>query len=202
MLHLFSAKLNDPMVEVIHCEYLYRGSHKDSCCDKIMRMENLKNKWYHQPMVWMVIAIPLSAVVVGAILLSLAITTDDGLVEDDYYKKGIEINQVLERDEFALDNGITANVSIDGQTGVIAVRLDSQSGYAFPDQMGLSLLHPTRSFQDVKLLLSKGPDGGYYSELLNPLKKGRWYFRISEPNWRLQKIISWPVAGDFLMRSQ
>lgn len=165
-------------------------------------MENLKNKWYQQPMVWMVIAIPFSAVIVGAILLTLSITTNDGLVEDDYYKKGIEINQVLARDEFAVENGINANVKIDVQTGVIVVRLSNASNYEFPAQMGLSLLHPTQSHQDIKLLLSKGPDGSYYSELLKPLTDGRWYFRISEPNWRLQKLISWPLAGDFNMRSE
>ena len=203
MLHLFCANLNGSHGgELIQRGYLYRSSHKPVCCDKIRCMENAKNKWYQQPIVWLVIAIPLSAVVVGSILLTLAITTNDGLVEDDYYKKGIEINQVLERDEFALENGITANVNIDSQTGVIVVRLDSQSGYVFPGQMGLSLLHPTQSYQDIKLLLSKGPDGSYYSELRKPLNKGRWYFRISEPNWRLQKIISWPVTGDFEMRSK
>ena len=158
-----------------------------------------QNKWYRQPMVWLVIAIPLSAVIVGSILLTLSIQTFDGLVEDDYYKKGKEINQVLERDEFALDNGIVAQVTLDTETGVIVVDLESQNDYLFPEQMGISLLHPTQSRKDHKLLLRKGPDGRYYSELVNPLSDGRWYFRISEPNWRLQKVISWPTSSEFTM---
>jgi hypothetical protein len=160
-----------------------------------------KNKWYQQPMVWLVIAIPLSAVIVGAILLTLSITTFDGLVEDDYYKKGKEINQLLVRDEFALNNGISAQVSIDDQTGIIVVELSNAGGYIFPKQMGLSLLHPTQSKQDVKLLLSQGPDGRYYAELLNPLRDGRWYFKVSEPNWRLQKLINWPEGVVFKLNS-
>lgn len=160
-------------------------------------MTEAQNKWYRQPMVWLVIAIPLSAVIVGSILLTLSIQTFDGLVEDDYYKKGKEINQVLERDEFAFDNGIVARVNLDPETGVIVVDLESDSNYAFVDQMGISLLHPTQSRQDHKMLLRKGPDGRYYSELVNPLSEGRWYFRISEPNWRLQKLISWPKLGEF-----
>jgi len=161
-----------------------------------------KNKrWYHYPMVWMVIAIPLSAVIVGAIMMTLAITTFDGLVEDDYYKKGKEINQVLARDEFALEQGIRAQVQVDTQTGIIVVDLSSESGYEFPADMGLNILHPTQSKKDVKLLLSKGPDGRYYSELLAPLSDGRWYFRIAEPNWRLQKLLNWPVSGAFEMNS-
>jgi len=161
-----------------------------------------KSKWYQQPMVWMVIAIPLSAVIVGAIMMTLSITTFDGLVEDDYYKKGKEINQVLARDEFALSNGVRADVRIDDQTGIIVVDLQNSNDYVFPDQMGLSLLHPTQSKQDVKLLLSKGPDGRYYSELLHPLKDGRWYFRVSEPNWRLQKLITWPEGTAFTLDAE
>lgn len=153
-------------------------------------------------MVWLVIAIPLSAVIVGSILLTLSIQTFDGLVEDDYYKKGKEINQVLERDEFAHDNGITAAVNMDEQTGVIAIDLDSTANYQFPLQLGLSLLHPTVSAQDVKLLLEQGPDGRYYTQLLRPLSNGRWYLRISEPNWRLQKLISWPAEQAIEIRSE
>lgn len=153
-------------------------------------------------MVWLVIAIPLSAVIVGSILLTLSIQTFDGLVEDDYYKKGKEINQVLERDEFAFNNGIKAGVNIDDKTGVIVIDLSSESNYSFPAQLGLSLLHPTVSAQDVKLLLNQGPDGRYYAELLRPLAKGRWYLRISEPNWRLQKLISWPAEAQTEIRSE
>jgi len=152
-------------------------------------------------MVWLVIAIPLSAVTVGAIMITLSVTTFDGLVEDDYYEKGKEINQLLARDEFALSEGITADVSMDLQTGVIVIALDSSSGYAFPAELGLSLLHPTQSRHDVKLLLRQGPDGRYYSELLQPLTDGRWYFRISEPNWRLQKLISTPADFKFRIDS-
>lgn len=152
-------------------------------------------------MVWLVIAIPLSAVIVGMIMFTIAVTTFDGLVEDDYYKKGKEINQLLARDEFAVDNGISAIVNMDDQTGIIVITLDSAAGYQFPEQMGISLLHPTQSRKDVKLLLTQGPDGRYYSELLQPLSGGRWYFKISEPNWRLQKLISWPVGSNFELNS-
>ena len=164
-------------------------------------MTEQKKEWYRHPMVWMVIAIPLSAVIVGSIMFTLSVTTFDGLVEDDYYKKGKEINQVLERDEFALENGISALVKIDEQTGIITISLSSDTEYAFPERMGLSLLHPTQSRKDVKLLLSKGPDGRYFTELLQALSDGRWYFRISEPNWRLQKLIQWPNEAQFNLNS-
>ena len=37
---------------------------------------------------------PAAAVVGGAVMLWLALTTYDGLVSDDYYKEGLAINQV------------------------------------------------------------------------------------------------------------
>ena len=44
---------------------------------------------------------PAVAVVCGAVMLWLAITSYDGLVSDDYYKEGLAINQVLRRDKRA-----------------------------------------------------------------------------------------------------
>ena len=87
-------------------------------------------------MVWLVIAIPLSAVIVGMIMLTISIQTFDGLVEDDYYKKGKEINQVLARDEFALSNGITAMVTLDAQTGVVVIDLESEAGFQYRRAIG------------------------------------------------------------------
>lgn len=159
-----------------------------------------KKPWYRHPMVWMVIAIPFSAVVVGIILITLSVQTYDGLVEDDYYKRGKEINLDLARDQYAVDNGISAEVHIEPNTGVISVELMSKKAYQFPDNLGLALLHPTQSRQDRKLLLEKGPDGRYHTALARPLKEGRWYVRISEPNWRLQKKFRYPNKTRVILR--
>ena len=41
------------------------------------------NRWYRVPFVWLVIALPLTAVIASFITLGLAISSDDGVVEDD-----------------------------------------------------------------------------------------------------------------------
>ena len=146
-----------------------------------------KDPWYNYPIVWLVIAIPASAVIVGIVLITLSITTFDGLVEDDYYKKGKEINLDLARDDFAFDNEISAKIAIDNETGIVGITLVSNKAYVFPDTLGLAFLHPTQSNQDRKLLLERGPDGRFFANLKRPLKDGRWYVRVSEKNWRLQK---------------
>ena len=52
--------------------------------------------WYKEPWPWVLIAIPFSAVIMGVVLITLALESEDGLVVDDYYWKGKQINQVLE----------------------------------------------------------------------------------------------------------
>ncbi len=54
-----------------------------------------RSVWYREPYVWLLIAIPACAVVAGFVTLALAIATDDGLVVDDYYWQGKQINRVL-----------------------------------------------------------------------------------------------------------
>ena len=42
--------------------------------------------WYREPMVWLVIMIPFSAVIMGGILLTLAVWSDDGRERDHRYE--------------------------------------------------------------------------------------------------------------------
>ena len=60
-----------------------------------------QRNWKREPMVWMLIAIPLAAVIMGVVMITLASQTFSGLVVDDYYKKGKQINRVLARDRLA-----------------------------------------------------------------------------------------------------
>jgi uncharacterized membrane protein YeaQ/YmgE (transglycosylase-associated protein family) len=40
------------------------------------------NRWYREPIMWLVVAFPLTSVIVGFVSLALAIRSDDGMVED------------------------------------------------------------------------------------------------------------------------
>ena len=70
-------------------------------------------RWYREPFVWLLIAFPATAVIVGFTLLGLAIYSDDGMVEDDYYRKGKEINRVLARDQAAAKHGLESTLAFD-----------------------------------------------------------------------------------------
>ena len=77
----------------------------------------------------MVLAIPASAVIAGAVMLVLANATWDGLVADDYYQQGMQINRSLARDAEAARLGLEAAVSFPA-LGVVEARVAGVHGAA------------------------------------------------------------------------
>jgi len=51
--------------------------------------------WWRFPLVWMVIGGPAVVVVAGLATLWLALRIPDPVVDEDYYRKGLEINSTL-----------------------------------------------------------------------------------------------------------
>jgi len=150
----------------------------------------IKKAWYRQPLVWMLIVIPLSAVFGGISMIYLAITTDDGLVKDDYYKYGKQINLVLERDIEAKRIGLSGKFDFQQATGVVSVQLTTQAG-KLPATVTLELLHATRAGQDQKTDLVLTADKGYHG-LIKTLVPGRWYVQLTTSQWRLNGELQHP----------
>ena len=141
--------------------------------------------WYRLPIVWMIVAIPASAVVMGGVLLYLAVSTYDGLVTDDYYKKGLEINRTMERDEAAVARGLSSVITLDAGGGAVDVRLEGGPGFAAPELVNLRLLHATRPGLDLHLRLRRLADGRYAGSH-GGLAPGRWYVQVDADDWRLK----------------
>lgn len=141
-------------------------------------------RWYQEPYVWLLITFPMLAVVAGFYTLYLAIISYDGLVEDDYYKRGKQINRVLERDQAAASLGLSANTRFDFDSGRIVVLFRSKPGFAAPDRLSLRLLHATRAGYDQKLTLQRLPDGRYFG-LYKTIVAGRWHVQLETDVWRL-----------------
>jgi uncharacterized protein len=140
--------------------------------------------WYREPWPWILMAGPAAVIVAGAITIWLAVATSDGLVADDYYKRGLAINQELRRDQAAVERGITAAVERAG--GVLRVRLLARG--ALPDVVFAQLVHPTRAGSDQRLRLPRVADGAYEAGL-PALSPGRWRVVIEDPRgeWRIVK---------------
>ncbi|MDH3342256.1 MAG: FixH family protein [Gammaproteobacteria bacterium] len=143
--------------------------------------------WYRYPMVWMLIAIPFSAVIMGVIMIWLAITTDDGLVADDYYKQGIAINRNLSRDVLAQEKGLGAVLEMDNTDGLVRINLALDKGGidSYPDSVQLKLQYATHDHNDVHLVLNHGQGDRYIGMVKRSLMPGKWYIELSQDDWRL-----------------
>ena len=89
-----------------------------------MNKHEPKRPWYREPWVWLMIAFPMTAVIAGMTTIYLAVSTADGLVVDDYYKRGKAINMDLARDAAAARYQLKASIDIDLQDNSVQLLLE------------------------------------------------------------------------------
>jgi hypothetical protein len=147
-------------------------------------------RWYAEPWVWLLIALPMTAVIGGMITIYLAVTTSDGLVVDDYYRRGKAINMDLARDVAAAGHGLQARLALDPANRRILLTLDSLDDQ-HPAQVRFSLLHPTRPGNDQVILLQPVAGGGY-AGTLQAMHDGNWYVQLEADDWRLSGSLRTP----------
>ncbi len=145
--------------------------------------------WKQEPLVWLLIGIPLTAVIMGVVMMTLAIQSYSGLVVDDYYKKGKQINRVIARDRFAWELGLVAGLTL-AEDG-IEIRFDPSVSHVPGDQIELSLVHATRPGLDQQLLLERR-DTRLYRGQLRLEGEGRWNVSLQTADWRITGSIQYP----------
>jgi hypothetical protein len=152
-----------------------------------------KKPWYRQPLVWLVISFPAAAVIGGISLLILSLNIDTGLVVDDYYKRGKEINQVLTRDKKAIELGIRGVSVYSSDKQKFSITIASDKGDIFNDQgIVLDLMHATRGGMDIQQAMDAAGPGLYQTDLPHHLAKGPWIVQVSTEEWRIQGRIQIP----------
>jgi len=145
--------------------------------------------WYKEFYVWMILFFPALAVVAGIYTIYLAVMSNDGLVVDDYYKQGLEINRSLERDKAALAHGLDSLLQINPERSQVRVHLNSSTGYILPAQVTLSLAHRTRQGFDQSITLNR-IDTHLYSGALPKLSiRGRWNVQLEGEDWRMSGVL-------------
>lgn len=148
--------------------------------------------WYREPLVWLLIAFPLAAVIGGIATWIIANRTHDGLVVDDYYKKGKEINMSLARDQAAARLSLRGELRLDAATRKVIVVLTTESGQTLPPVVTLRWLHATRGGFDLNQELRRQSDGGYRAAFPE-LAPGHWYAQLEAHDWRLQGSLRVPA---------
>lgn len=158
----------------------------------------IKKPWYQEPYVWLLITFPLSAVIGGIITIYLAIVSSDGLVVDDYYKQGLEINQRLERDQTAITYQLSGELTLKPERQVALLSLTANEPYPLPDQIQLSFLHRTKAGHDKTEILTRISDDMYQAKLPE-LISGLWYVQLSTSEWRMLTPITLPYSEPILI---
>ena len=151
--------------------------------------------WYRHPWPWILMAGPFIVVIAGLFTLYLAVRSNDGLVDDDYYKQGLAVNQVTARNQSAVRLGLQADLMLSSDGKQIRILLRGRPDTALPDVLKVRIAHPTRAGVDQNVLL-RTDGAGSYSGALSALLTGRWRIALEDEKgeWRLTG--DWRIEKD------
>ncbi|MGE5638498.1 MAG: FixH family protein [Clostridia bacterium] len=137
--------------------------------------------WFREPWPWILMSGPAAVLVAGAFTTWIAFSTKDGLVAEDYYKRGLAINKELRKEDAAQRLGISAQFFLEGN------RLRIKIEGAAPEALFVQLMYATREGNDVRLRLARVGDA--YEAALPPLAPGHWRAIVEDPQgtWRIVK---------------
>jgi uncharacterized protein len=107
------------------------------------------------PVLWLVIALPLLAVAASLASLALAVTRGDPELPKDYHWEGAALDRDQQRLALAAQQGIGATVGFDAARGLCTATLTG----AAPATLRLSLVHPSDPHADRRLELTRTGTG-------------------------------------------
>lgn len=148
--------------------------------------------WYREPWPWILMTGPAIAVVAGFATMVIAFTNADPLVVDQYYKEGLAINRVLQRDRVALLRGYRATIVLNEERTLVRVRV---VGEMLPAELHLHFIHPTKSGLDRELS-ARQIQPGLYQGPVQLTDAVRWNVEVEDAQrqWRLTGV--WNPADD------
>lgn len=165
-----------------------------------MTRRSLDSKpWYRQTWPWLLMAGPAAVAVAGGVTIWLAVKTFDGLVEDDYYKQGLGVNQRIQRDHQAAALGLSGELMLGGDGRHVRLLLSARPEQTLPASLDLRVTHPTRPGADQRASLMHLGGGMYEANLAAPIA-GRWRISVEHlaDGWRLTG--DWDLAAAPVMR--
>jgi len=154
--------------------------------------------WYREPWPWILAAGPFIVVIAAFYTAWLAVKSNDGLVTDDYYRKGLAVNQTIARSEEAAKMGLVAGIRV--SEDVLSVRLQaSGQSFVMPPTLMVTITHPTRAGLDQSRLLVRA--GDIYSGEFRLPAAGHWLVLLEDEGktWRLMGNVVLPANGETLI---
>ena len=154
--------------------------------------------WYREPWPWILAAGPFIVVIAGLTTAWIAIKTNDGLVTEDYYKKGLAANQTIAQSERAITAGLSAGIHVSEDLLSISLRV-IDARFAMPPTLVVTVSHPTRAGLDQTRVMTRS-DGKYAAEYRLPAA-GHWLVLIEDEakTWRLVGNVVLPAQGETII---
>jgi hypothetical protein len=149
---------------------------------------------WRQPVFWLVVGLPALSVVMATVYAVIAFRVFDGVVEDDYYRRGRAINRVLKRDQLAEALGMRADLRLDEATGDVTLRLAATGAAELPAVVRLELFHATRAGADRRLEMRRVAEG-VYAGRIEPLPPGRYNVQAETDAWRIVGQLRAPAGA-------
>jgi len=156
-----------------------------------------KRGFWREPMVWMIIGLPLSAVIAAVTSAVIAFKHQDSLVSEDIHKVGLVTTQGRDREDKAASLGLSARLHIGPDH--LDIALDGLSNW--PDMLNLKLVHPTEAGQDKVYRLHRVDAAGHYAASFASTKQGRRLLVLepADASWRLVGVLQSPLQGEILL---
>jgi uncharacterized protein len=145
--------------------------------------------WYREPMVWLVIALPMSSIIAGTSLLGFAIHLGGADAVPDSVRRMSQIQiSDLGADQRALAANMHAELAIDAGTGALRLGVSGQLDGTDADSATMTLLfvHPTEAVHDHRVRLVRA--GEHWLGRFEGSLDHDWQLRLApqDQRWRLE----------------
>ena len=139
--------------------------------------------WWKERMVWLIIGLPLSAVVAGIATVFIAAHDPDDMVKAEYVKSGMAVVAPRDALDTAARMGLSAAVAY--HAGLLEIRVAHQDKLG--DALNLTLVHPTQEKLDLQIPLMAAGQGKYQAQVeLTGQGKRHLILEPSDHVWRLE----------------
>lgn len=115
-------------------------------------------------------------IVVDIIMVTMAVTTQTGLVTDKPYEKGLAYNDAIAAARAQESYGWRGEVRLDQQELVFVLR-DENGGLVIPDTATVMMKRPTQQKMDQSVAMRVGDDGTARG-VITDLSAGQWQVEL------------------------
>ena len=146
------------------------------------------------PVVWIMIGVPLAAVCASVLTLFLAARGAEPPLPAHYVWEGQALEQDLARAERAAALGAGAELQFERSGRLRATLSFAEAAATPPAVIELRLTHATLPALDRSVRLRRDAGSGTYAADLPVLPRGHWLVELAARDWRLRGRLDAPVS--------